>query len=210
MKNTHKPKNVLPFRISEQHLPAGLPSAKWLQELKETLKEQAEAATRQAEATLALVRLTTDAAQRITAHAQSAALAANLFTDEERHSGLVDYTRATKLITGLKKPQQADEACRELYKWNFWGEEDYGGDWWDVSGTREEDDINDRMTTQMVLYWIERYQDFVREVPNKGKERAKKYFDTITSQNAPKAAQKRGRKRQIAARGKRYKSKSAE
>jgi hypothetical protein len=210
MKKAYKPNNVLPFKISERHLPSGLPSAKWLQELKQALKEQAEAATRQAEATLALVRLTTDAAQRITAYAHSAALAAQLFTEEERHSGLVDYARATKLITGLKKPEQADQACKELYHWNFFSDEDHGGDWWDISGTSEEDDINDRMTTRMVLYWIERYQDFVRDVPNKGKERAKKYFDSIASQSAPKVAQKRGRKRQIAARGKRYQKKSEE
>jgi hypothetical protein len=195
--------------LPRKALPANLPSARWLQELKDTLKQQAEAAIKQSEATMALVKLTAQAAQRITAYAQSAALATALFTDEELRTGLVDYYRATKLITGLKKPDQAEKTCDELFKWSFWSD-DYGGDWFDVSGTREEDDIDDKMTTHMVTFWLERYQDFVREVPNKGKERAKKYFDSITGQTAPKPAQKRGRKRQVAARGKRNKSKSAE
>jgi hypothetical protein len=213
MKKQSRPKNVIPFNITEHILPAGLPSAEWLQDLKHTLKQQADAATRQTEATLALVRLTTEAAQRIAAHAHNAALAAVIFTEEERHAGLVDYGRATKLITGLKKGKQAEQACTELFRWSAFPRrkdvEGYGGDWWEISGTDEEDDIADKMTTRMVLHWMERYQDFVREVPNKGKERAKKYFDAITCQSAPKPAQKRGRKRQVAARGKRYKSKTA-
>jgi hypothetical protein len=196
--------------LPRKALPANLPSAQWLRELKDTLKQQAEATIKQSEATLALVKLTAQAAQRITAYAQSAALATALFTDEELRTGLVDYYRATKLITGLKKPEQAEKTCDELFSWSFAMEPDHAGDCWDILGTSEEDGIDDKMKTWMVTFWLERYQDFVREVPNKGKERAKKYFDSITGQSAPKPAQKRGRKRQVAARGKRNKSKLAE
>jgi hypothetical protein len=195
--------------LPRKALPANLPSARWLQELKDTLKQQAEAAIKQSEATLALVKLTAQAAQRITAYAQSAALAAALFTDEELRTGLVDYHRATRLITGLKKAEQAEKTCDELFEWSFRADE-YPGEWWDIRGLSEEEDVGDKMTTRMVTFWLERYQDFVREVPNKGKERAKKYFDSITDQSALKPTQKRGRKRQVAARGKRNKSKSAE
>jgi hypothetical protein len=197
-------------RLPRKALPANLPSARWLQELKDTLKQQAEAAIKQSEATLALVKLTAQAAQRITAHAQSAALATTLFTDEELRTGLVDYYRATKLITGLKKPEQAEKTCDELFQWSFMTDPERCGDWFEVRGVSEEEDVGDKMTTWMVTLWLERYQDFVREVPNKGKERAKKYFDSIAGQSALKPTQKRGRKRQVAARGKRNKSKSAE
>lgn len=205
MTKKQSPKNVIPMSATRKPAPADLPSAQWLKELQETLKQQSEAA-------IALVKLTTEAAQRITEYSQRVMLANHLFTSEELRTGLVNYGRATRLITGLAHQDQANATFEELWQWwsRHGGNEGWPMDVWDAIGQNCEEDDGDKMLTRRVTFWMQRYQDYVQEVPNKGKERAKKYFDAIHAQNAPKAPQKRGPKRQIAARGKRYKSKSAE
>ena len=198
MKKTRKPKNVLQFKVPEKSVPANLPSVEWLKELQETLKKQSEAA-------IALVKLTTSAAQRIAAYSHSAALATHLFTEEELRSGLVDYRRAVTLITGHKKRNQAEAAFREAVKYEEYRQEIYL-EAWDIQGFDEEyyeGELREKMTTKAVLCWLETFQDYVRTMPKKGKERAKKYFDSIVGQRPPKPGKKPGRKRQYAARGRR-------
>ena len=198
MKKKRPPKNVLKFKVPQKAVPANLPSAEWLKDLQETLKKQSEAA-------IALIKLTTSAAQRIAAYSRSAALATHLFTEDELRSGLVDYRRAVMLITGHKKPHQAEAAFREAVQFDEYRQEIYL-EAWDIQGFDEEHyegELREKMTTRTALYWLETFQDYVRAVPKKGKERAKKYFDSIAGQSPPKTSKKPGRKRQYAARGRR-------
>jgi hypothetical protein len=198
MKKQRRPKNVIPFRVPEQTVPANLPSVEWLKELQETLKKQSEAA-------IALIKLTTSAAQRIAAHSHNAALATHLFTEEELRSGLVDYRRAITLITGHQKRNQAEAAFREAVNYDEYRQERYL-EVWEIQGLDEEHfegELREKMTTRAVLCWLETFQDYVRTMPKKGKERAKKYFDSIVGQSPPKPGKKPGRKRQYAARGRR-------
>ena len=198
MKKTSKPKSAQQFIVPEKSVPANLPSVAWLKELQETLKKQSEAA-------IALIKLTTSAAQRIVAYSHSAALATHLFSEEELRSGLVDYRKAIMLITGHKKRNLAEAAFRGAV-----GYEEYRQEMclevWDIQGFDEEHyegDLREKMTTRAVLCWLETFQDYVRTMPKKGKDRAKKYFDSIAGQSPPKTGKKPGRKRQYAARGRR-------
>jgi hypothetical protein len=109
------------------------------------------------------------------------------------------------LITGHKKPHQAEAAFREAVQFDEYRQEIYL-EAWDIQGFDEEHyegELREKMTTRTALYWLETFQDYVRAVPKKGKERAKKYFDSIAGQSPPKAGKKPGRKRQYAARGRR-------
>ncbi len=212
MKKQRRPKNVIPFRVPEQTVPANLPSVEWLKELQETLKKQSEAA-------VALVKLTADAAQRIHHYASRAILATDLFTDEELRTGWVDYATAIKLISDepVRKRAQANfewlgkaftdrlnaevsnEEINELRSQSHWGAK------YDISDFYESfiyEDAgypgNDAISTEAVILWRGRYQEL-----------SKKTFDANHRRFTREDRQKRGRKRQVAARGKRYKSKSA-
>jgi hypothetical protein len=198
MKKPRQPKHAAQFKVPEKSVPANLPSVEWLKELQDTLKKQSEAA-------IALIKLTTSAAQRIAAYSHSAALATHLFSEEELRSGLVDYRRAVMLITGHKKRNLAETAFREAVTYEECRYE-MGLEVWEIQGFDEEHyegELREKMTTKAVLWWLESFQDYVRTMPKKGKQRAKKYFDSIAGQSPPKPSKKPGRKRQYAARGRR-------
>ena len=210
---TKKPKNVLKFKVPQKAVPANLPSAEWLKELQETLKKQSEAA-------IALIRLTTDAAQRIHRYTQHATLATELFTDEELRTGWVDYATAIKLISDepVRSRAQAnfdwlakehterinqevsEEEIRGMREQHYWGERYSVQDFYE-SFIYEETDYPGGQAIKVddVILWRERYQEL-----------AKKSFDLIHRRFSREDRQKRGAKRQVAARGKRYKSKLAE
>jgi len=194
-----KPKNVSKFKVPQKAVPANLPSAEWLKELQETLKKQSEAA-------IALIRLTTDAAQRIQQYTARATLAAELFTEEELRTGFVSTRRAVGLITGQTRKDRAEEE----FKWLIneiegeMTERQNDGTWWsfdgiDIQGHERSDEYSDHMTTQRVLQFLDDYARL-----------AKKSLGALDGQNPPKPAKKPGAKRQVPARGRRYKSKSAE
>ena len=92
MTKKRPPKNVIKLRIQPETVPADLPSVEWLKELQDTLKKQTEAA-------IALVQMTSDAAQRIHRYAQDVRIQAALFDVEEMRSGWVKYSTAIKLIS---------------------------------------------------------------------------------------------------------------
>lgn len=210
MKKTHKPKNVLQFKVPEKSVPANLPSVEWLKELQETLKQQSEA-------TIALVKLTTDAAQQIHRYTERVISVMELFTDAERMAGYVSWGRGIKIITGLQRPDRGNPAFEWLMEQVFIERcmesgEDIPGkrakgntdillapDPDEICGYYAEDGNYDSFTIDAVLGWRQEYR-----------KRRKKDFDAIGGQNPPKAAKKPGRKRQVPARGKRYQKKSAE
>jgi hypothetical protein len=92
MTKKRPPKNVIKLRIPPETVPADLPSVEWLKELQDTLKKQTEAA-------VALVQMTSEAAQRIHRYAQDVRIQAALFDVEEMRSGWVKYSTAIKLIS---------------------------------------------------------------------------------------------------------------
>jgi hypothetical protein len=206
-----KPKNVIQLKPLKG-APADLPSAQWLKELQETLKQQSAAA-------IALVKLTTDAAQQIHRYTERVISVMELFTDAERMAGYVSYRRGITIITGLQRLDRAEPAFQWLMEQvctergdavpdRTWSKAFLGGvevetflapDPEDIFGYVAEDGNYDSFTINAVLGWRQSYR-----------KRAKKDFDAIGGQTAPKPAKKRGRKRRVAARGKRYKSKSAE
>ena len=209
MKQKRPPKNVLKFKVPQKAVPANLPSAEWLKELQETLKKQSEAA-------IALIKLTADAAQRIHRYTQHATLATELFTDEELRTGWVDYATAIKLISDEPVRSRAEENFKWLgQKYTDLKNEEAMQDPDVKRGWGLPYDLNDfyecflyenergypgeAISTEDVLCWREHYQEL-----------AKKSFDTIHRRFSRKDRQKRGAKRQIAARGKRHQRKSAE
>jgi hypothetical protein len=212
MKKPPKPKNVLQFKSPEKSVRADLPSVEWLKELQETLKKQSEAA-------IALVKLTTDAAQQIHRYTERVISVMELFTDAERIAGYVSWGRGIKIITGLQRPDRAKPAFQWLMEQvctergdavpdRTWSKSFLAGvevgtflapDPEEIHGYYAEDGDYDSFTIDAVLGWRQNYR-----------KRAKKDFDAIDGQTPPKAAKKRGRKRQVPARGKRYQSKSAE
>jgi hypothetical protein len=206
---TKKPKNVLKFKVPQKAVPANLPSAEWLKELQDTLKKQSEAA-------IALIKLTADAAQRIHRYTYHATLATDLFTEEELRTGWVDYATAIKLISDEPVRSRAEENFKWLgQKYTDLKNEEAMQDPDVKRGWGLPYDLNDfyecflyenergypreAISTEDVLCWREHYQEL-----------AKKSFDLIHRRFSREDRQKRGAKRQIAARGKRYKSKSAE
>ena len=197
MKKKRPPKNVLNFKVPQKAVPANLPSAEWLKELQETLKKQSEAA-------IALIRLTTDAAQRIQQYTTRATLAAELFTEEELRTGFVTWRRAVSLITGYSRKDRAEPEFDWLIK-QIESEITERDDQWfefdgiDIQGHERSDKYSNHMTTERVLQFLDDYARL-----------AKKSLGALGGQNPPKAAKKPGAKRQIPARGRRYKSKSAE
>ena len=212
MKKKQPPKNVLKFKVPQKAAPADLPSAQWLKELQETLKQQSEAA-------IALVKLTTDAAQQIHRYTERVIAVVELFTDAERMAGYVSYRRGITIITGLQRLDRAEPAFQWLMEQvctergdavpdRTWSKAFLGGvevgtflapDPDQIHGYYAEDGNYDLFTIDAVLGWRKNYR-----------KRAKKDFDAIGGQTPPKAAKKPGRKRQVPARGRRYKSKSAE
>lgn len=213
MTKKQPPKNVLKFKVPQKVVPANLPSAEWLKELQDTLKKQSEAA-------IALIKLTADAAQRIHRYTYHATLATDLFTAEELRTGWVDYATAIKLISDepVRKRAQlnfdwlakesaerlneqvSDEEIRGMREQNYWGERYSAQDFYEQFIYEDASDpgggaikVND------VIHWRERYQEL-----------AKKSFDTIHRRFSREDRQKRGAKRQIAARGKRYQRKKVE
>jgi hypothetical protein len=210
---TKKPKNVLKFKVPQKAVPANLPSAEWLKELQDTLKKQSEAA-------IALIKLTADAAQRIHRYTYHATLATDLFTGEELRTGWVDYATAIKLISDepVRKRAQlnfdwlakesaerlneqvSEEEIRGMREQNYWGERYSAQDFYEQFIYEEASyPGGGAIKVDDVIHWRERYQEL-----------AKKSFDLIHRRFSREDRQKRGAKRQIAARGKRYKSKSAE
>jgi hypothetical protein len=210
MKKTRKPENVLQFKTPDKSARADLPSVEWLKELQDTLKKQSEAS-------IALVKLTTDAAQQIHRYTERVISVMELFTDAERMAGYVSYRRGITIITGLQRLDRAAPAFEWLMEQVFIERcRESGEDIPDkrVKGNAEillcpdpdeicgyfaEDGNYDSFTLKAVLGWRQDYQ-----------KRTKKDFDAIGGQNPPKAAKKPGRKRQVPARGKRYKNKTAE
>jgi len=213
MTKKQPPKNVLKFKVPLKAVPANLPSAEWLKELQDTLKKQSEAA-------IALIKLTADAAQRIHRYTYHATLATDLFTEEELRTGWVDYATAIKLISDepvrkraqlnfdwlAKKSaerlneQVSEEEIRGMREQNYWGERYSAQDFYEQFIYEEASyPGGGAIKVDDVIHWRERYQEL-----------AKKSFDLIHRRFSRKDGQKRGAKRQIAARGKRYKSKSAE
>lgn len=212
MTKKQSPKNVIPMSTTRKPAPADLPSAQWLKELQETLKQQSEAA-------IALVKLTTDAAQQIHRYTERVISVMELFTDAERMAGYVSYRRGITIITGLQRLDRAEPAFKWLMEQvctergdavpdRTWSKAFLGGvevgtflapDPEDIHGYIAEDGNYDSFTIDAVLGWRQNYQ-----------KRTKKDFDELGGQNPPKAAKKPGPKRQVPARGKRYKSKSAE
>ena len=213
MKKKRPPKNVLKFKVPQKAVPANLPSAEWLKELQDTLKRQSEAA-------IALIKLTTDAAQRIHRYTQHATLATELFTDGELRTGWVDYAIAIKLIsdepvraraqanfewlakehTEQINEQVSDQEIHQMRRQDYWGSKYSIQDFYE-SFIYEEPDYpgNNAVSVNHVILWRERYQEL-----------AKKSFDTIHRRFSREDRQKRGAKRQIAARGKRHQRKKAE
>ena len=210
MTKQQSPKNVIPMTATRKQAPADLPSAQWLKELQETLKQQSEAA-------IALVKLTTDAAQQIHRYTERVISVMELFTDAERIAGYVSWGRGIKIITGLQRPDRGNPAfewlmeqvfidrCREsgedIPDKKAKGNADLllAPDPDEICGYYAEDGNYDSFTIDAVLGWRQEYR-----------KRRKKDFDELGGQNPPKAAKKPGPKRQVPARGKRYKSKSAE
>jgi hypothetical protein len=209
MKQKRPPKNVLKFKVPQKAVPANLPSAEWLKELQETLKKQSEAA-------IALIKLTADAAQRIHRYTRHATLATELFTDEELRTGWVDYATAIKLISDEPVRSRAEENFKWLgQKYTDLKNEEAMQDPDVKRGWGLPYDLNDfyecflyenergypgeAISTEDVLCWREHYQEL-----------AKKSFDTIHRRFSRKDRQKRGAKRQIAARGKRHQRKKVE
>ncbi len=212
MTKKQSPKNVIPMSASRKPAPADLPSTQWLKELQETLKHQSEAA-------IALVKLTTDAAQQIHRYTERVIAVMELFTDAERMAGYVSYRRGITIITGLQRLDRAEPAFQWLMEQvctergdavpdRTWSTAFLGGvevgtfvapDPDEIHGSYAEDGNYDLFTIDAVLGWRQNYQ-----------KRTKKDFDALGGQNPPKAAKKPGPKRQVPARGKRYKSKSAE
>lgn len=200
MKKKRPPKNVLKFKVPQKAVPADLPSAQWLKELQETLKQQSEAA-------IALVKLTTDAAQQIHRYTERVISVVELFTDAERMAGYVSHRRGITIITGLQRLDRAEPAFQWLMEQVVIDRAGrHGRDIFsaqlepdEICGYYAEDGIYDSFTIDAVLGWRQEYR-----------KRAKKDFDGIGGQTPPKAAKKPGRKRQVSTRGKRYKSKSAE
>jgi hypothetical protein len=210
---TKKPKNVLKFKVPQKAVPANLPSAEWLKELQDTLKKQSEAA-------IALIKLTADAAQRIHRYTYHATLATDLFTGDELRTGWVDYATAIKLISDepVRKRAQlnfdwlakesaerlneqvGEEEIRGMREQNYWGERYSAQDFYEQFIYEEASyPGGGAIKVDDVIHWRERYQEL-----------AKKSFDLIHRRFSREDRQKRGAKRQVAARGKRYKSKSAE
>jgi hypothetical protein len=210
---TKKPKNVLKFKVPQKAVPANLPSAEWLKELQDTLKKQSEAA-------IALIKLTADAAQRIHRYTYHATLATDLFTAEELRTGWVDYATAIKLISDepVRKRAQSNfewlakesaerlneqvsnEEIRGMREQNYWGEPYSAQDFYEQFIYEEASyPGGGAIKVDDVIHWREKYQEL-----------AKKTFDLIHRRFSREDRQKRGAKRQVAARGKRYKGKSAE
>ena len=213
MKQKRPPKNVLKFKVPQKAVPANLPSAEWLKELQDTLKKQSEAA-------IALIKLTADAAQRIHRYTYHATLATDLFTEEELRTGWVDYATAIKLISDepVRKRAQlnfdwlakesaerlneqvSDEEIGGMREQNYWGERYSAQDFYEQFIYEEADyPGGDAIAVVHVIHWREKYQEL-----------AKKSFDTIHRRFSREDRQKRGAKRQIAARGKRHQRKKAE
>jgi len=198
MTKKRKPKNVLKFKVPQKAVPANLPSVQWLKELQETLKKQSEAA-------IALIKLTTNAAQHIYHYTIHATLAAEIFTEEELRTGFVTWRRAMGLITGNPRKDRSQEEFDWLIN-EIEGEmteRQNDGEWWSFDGLdiqgHEDNKYTNHMTTEQVLVFLDEYARL-----------AKKSLGALGGQNPPKAAKKPGAKRHIPARGKRYKSKSAE
>lgn len=170
MTKKRPPKNVIKLRIQPETVPADLPSVEWLKELQVTLKKQTEAA-------IALVQMTSEAAQRIHRYAQDVRIQAALFDVEEMRSGWVKYSTAIKLISDepvVKRAQKNIEWLGKKHTERINREQEEQG-----SGSRYDYDLDfgsmlypqmddpnapgDCMAVRTVIYLRELFQEYAKK-----------------------------------------------